>query len=132
VLEKYDSAWGVAKPVRYEKEMPFLVDEEKLVRVLSGEGTIATPELFEDAVYVKAVDWAYEKEWRLVGGWEPDETAEFIPFNPEEVTALYLGCRMSEADKKEINEIAAKKYVHAPVYEGRKSTQRFGLEFTRV
>ena len=54
--------------------MPYLVNEEKLVKVLSGEGAIATNDLFEDAVFVKAEDWAYEKEWRLVGGW--DKTAE--------------------------------------------------------
>src|SRR5690348_11774278 len=39
VLEDLDSAWGAAKPVRYRKEMPYLVNEEKLVRLLSGEGT---------------------------------------------------------------------------------------------
>jgi Protein of unknown function (DUF2971) len=132
VIEKYDSAWGAAKPVRYEKEMPFLVDEERLVRVLSGEGTIATPELFEEAVFVKAIDWEYEKEWRLVGGWEKEKTEEFIPFYPEELTAVYLGCRMSEKDKKEIKELAIKKYGHATIYEGTKSTQRFAVEFSKT
>src|SRR5689334_19797146 len=60
VLEDLDSAWGAAKPVRYRKEMPYLVNEEKLVRLLSGEGTIATDDLFEEAVFVKAQDWALD------------------------------------------------------------------------
>jgi hypothetical protein len=68
------------------------------VKLLSGEGTIATPDLFEEVVYVKAVDWAYEKEWRLVGGWEKDKKEEFIPFQPKEITAIYLGCRMKDTD----------------------------------
>src|SRR5262249_41425273 len=91
-IEKFDSAWGAAKPVRYMKDMPLLVDEEKLVRVLSGEGTIATPDVFENAVYIKAKDWEYEREWRLVGGWDKKQSAEYIPFWPEEMTAIYLGC----------------------------------------
>jgi hypothetical protein len=132
VIERYDSAWGAAKPVRYRKEMPFLVNEEKLVRLLSGEGTIATPDLFEEAVYVKAADWAYEKEWRLVGGWEKAKTEEYIPFKPEEITAVYLGCRMSDADQKAIKDIAGKNHAHAAVYAGSKSTQRFALDFTKV
>jgi hypothetical protein len=131
-VEKLDSAWGAAKPVKYRKEMPYLVNEEKLVKVLSGEGTIATPDLFEEAVYVKALDWAYEKEWRLVGGWEHDKTEEYIAFAPEEMTGIHLGCRMSEADRKAIGDLAAKKFGHASIYAGAKSGSRFAVEFTQV
>jgi hypothetical protein len=132
VIEKYDSAWGAAKPVRYRNEMPFFVNEEKLVKLLSGEGTIGTPALFEDAVYVKAVDWAYEKEWRLVGGWEKAKEEEFIPFMPEEITAIYLGCRMSAADRDEIRELSTNKYAHAAVYIASKSTTLFAVEFAKA
>jgi hypothetical protein len=131
-IEKLDSAWGAAKPVRYRKVMPYLVNEEKLVKLLSGEGTIATPDLFEEAVYVKALDWAYEREWRLVGGWEHDKIEEFIPFEPEEMTAIYLGCRMSDADKKAIKELAAKKFLHAPIYAGEKSKSKFAVELSKL
>jgi Protein of unknown function (DUF2971) len=131
-IEKLDSAWGAAKPVRYRKEMPYLVNEEKLVRLLSGEGTIATPDLFEETVYVKALDWSYEKEWRLVGGWEHEKTEEYIPFAPEEMTAIYLGCRMSDADKKAIQELAVNEFAHAPIYSGAKSKNSFAVEFSKL
>jgi Protein of unknown function (DUF2971) len=131
-IEKLDSVWGAAKRVRYSNEMPFLVDEEKLVRLLSGEGTIATPDLFDQAVFVKAADWSYEKEWRIAGGWEKDKDAEFIPFKPEEITAIYLGCRISEADAKGMKDLAAKKYAHAALYIGSKSKTRFAVEFAKA
>ena len=38
--EKLDSAWGAARPVKYMDRMPLLVDEERLVRLMSGEGEI--------------------------------------------------------------------------------------------
>ena len=131
-IEKFDSAWGAAKPVRYREAMPLLVDEEKLVKLLSGEGTIATPELFEDAVFVKANDWQYEREWRLVGGRDKQQATEFIPFQSEEMTAVYLGCRIGDAERNAIKEIAAKKYPHAAVYNGTKSTTRFAVDFTKA
>jgi hypothetical protein len=131
-IEKLDSVWGAAKPVRYRKEMPCLVNEDNLVRLLSGEGSIATEELFEEAVFVKAIDWQYEKEWRLVGGWNRVTTEEYIPFAAEEMTGIYLGCRIADLDQKAIKDLAAKKYTHAPVYAGSKSKARFAVEFAKV
>jgi hypothetical protein len=131
-IKEVDSTWGAAKPVRYRKEMPYLFNEEKIVRVLSGEGTIAGPELFEEAIFVKAIDWAYEKEWRMVGGWEYDKDEEYITFKPQEVTGIYLGCRMTDEDKEAVKALAAKKYAHTPVYQGLKSKDCFAVEFTKL
>jgi hypothetical protein len=131
-IDKLDSAWGAAKPIRYRENMPVLVDENKLAKLLSGEGTIATPELFEEAVFVKANDWQYEREWRLVGGWEQEQETEFIPFQPEEMTAVYLGCRISDDDRAAIKMIAAEKYPHAAVYNGSKSATRFAVNFSKA
>jgi len=131
-IEKFDSAWGAAKPVRYREKMPVLADEEKLAKLLSGEGTIGTPDVFEEAVFVKAKDWQYEREWRLVGGWEKEQTAEYIPFQPEEMTAVYFGCRISDADRAAIKKTAAEKYPHAAVYNGSKSVTRFAVDFSKA
>jgi len=66
-------------------------------------------------------DWSYEKEWQLAGGGDNGKEEEFIRFEPEEVTAIYLGCRMTEADAKAIKALAAEKYAHATLYTGSKS-----------
>jgi hypothetical protein len=130
---KYASAWGAAKPVRYMVDMPRLANEDALVRSLVGHGRMATLEQFQESVYVKAEAWAYEKEWRVLGGWEKDQPErEYIPFRPKELTAVYVGCRMSEADRDEIKKTIAKKYPHAAVHNGSKSARRFALEFAKA
>jgi len=126
---KYASAWGAAKPVRYAAEIPKLADEAALVRRLLGHGHLATPEQFQDSVYVKAETWAYEKEWRVLGGWEDENSVEDIPFRPNEMTAVYLGCRMSNADQEQIRAMVGEKYPHAVIRAGTKSTRRFALVF---
>jgi hypothetical protein len=131
-IEKYDSAWGAARPVRYLENMPRLADEKAMIRVLTGRGKLATPEHFQDSIYVKAADWAYEKEWRILGGWENDKPTELIGFKSEELTAVYLGCQMSGTNQDEIKKLVAKKYSHAGVQVGRKSARRFALEFGKI
>jgi hypothetical protein len=127
----YASTWGAAKPVRYEANIPLLADEEAMFCSLTGQGTIAVPNHFQDTVYVKAQDWAYEKEWRVIGSWEKDTKTEDIPFRLKELTAVYLGCRMSVADREQIKETIAKKYPHAAVHKVNKSARRFALEFAK-
>ncbi|KZD25688.1 DUF2971 domain-containing protein [Tardiphaga robiniae] len=129
VVDEIDSVWGAAKPVRYSSEMPFLADEQRMIRVLSGEGSIGRPELWDDVLYVKALDWAYEKEWRLVGGWEQGKSVELVSFHAKEVTGLYLGCRMDEANRKKLREVLAAKYPHARVCSGKKAVHKFAVEF---
>lgn len=131
-IEKYASVWGAAKPVRYMAHIPLLADEEAMFRSLTGQESIASPERFYDAVYVKAQDWAYEKEWRTLGGWDKSRQTENIAFKREEVTAVYLGCRMDDANRKEIKKIVKKRYPHAVVYIGRKSARQFALEFAKA
>jgi len=55
-----------------------------------------------------------------------------IPFRLKELTAVYLGCRMSDADREEIRAIVGKKYPHAVIQAGTKSARRFALEFARA
>jgi hypothetical protein len=129
---RYASTWGAAKPVRYAADMPLLADEEGLTRTLLGERRLATLEQFQDSVYVKADAWAYEKEWRVFGGWENDKTTEDTPFRANELTAIYLGCRMGDADRDAIKKTMAKKYPHAAVHNTSKSRKRFAVEFTKV
>jgi len=129
----YASAWGAAKPVRYQADMPRLVDEAALIARLKGQGELATPKQFEDTVYVKAEVWSYEKEWRVLGGWEnKPEGVEYLSFRPKELTAIYLGCRMSQADEEEIKKTIEEKYPHTKIHNCGKSKRKFALEFARA
>jgi hypothetical protein len=125
-----DSAWGAARPVRYEATMPLLIDEDKLVALLSGVGNLAEDQILENSVFVKAADWAYEREWRLIGVQDKTKVTEDFAFYVDEISAVYLGCRINPTDREAITNIVTLKYPHAAVYAGRKSERRFAVEFS--
>jgi hypothetical protein len=128
-IAECDSAWGAARPVRYETAMPLLIDEDKLVALLSGVGNLAEDQILENSVFVKAADWAYEKEWRLIGVRDKTKTTEDFTFSVDEISAVYLGCRISTADKEAMIGIVDEKYPHATIKVGQKSERRFAVEF---
>lgn len=130
-IEKFDSVWGVAKPVKYMDRMPLLFDEERFVGLMPGREAIGEERIFENAVFVKAIDWAYEREWRIAGGTDKTQNTEDISFYAEEITAVYLGCRTGQQDAADLRQIIDRVYPHASVYRGKKSPRRFALEFSK-
>jgi hypothetical protein len=129
-----DSAWGAAKPMRYTKRMPRLMDEREMIDLLWGAGGIDTQDLLERAVYSKAQDWSYEREWRVFGGdgRDPRNLYDDYRFNPRELTAVYFGCRAAEANKGEAIALLADQYPHAEVYQAVQAEREFSLEFVRI
>jgi hypothetical protein len=129
---KYASAWGAARAVRYVPCMPLLADEEAMFLSVTQQKSLSTEDHFLNVVYSKARDWSYEHEWRVLGGFQKGVMTEDIPFRAKEVTAVILGCRMPDADRKELLDIIAKKYAHVTVKIARKAQRRFELEFLHV
>jgi hypothetical protein len=70
---------------------------------LSADQEALKREMIDKIVYAKTLKWEYEGEYRLAiplrQGEEPWET---LKFHPEEITELYLGLAMEEADKADI------------------------------
>ena len=64
---------------------------------------------------------------------QPDasKTYEIRAFVPEEIGAVYLGCKMTRADKVELIKIIKAKYPIAEVFEATKSEHEFALDFVR-
>lgn len=59
----------------------------------------------------KSIDWAYQDEWRLLSA-DKEKLASknyCVPFFP--ITKVYLGCRMSQSDRKEIIEICNERRI---------------------
>jgi hypothetical protein len=64
----------------------------------------------------KTTAWAYEKEWRVVSGLRNKANHyEIIPFNPQELAAVYLGCRMSPTDQQAIIGLTQVRFPHADI-----------------
>jgi hypothetical protein len=131
-VEELDSAWGAATPVNYQSAMPRLLDERQMIRLLSGQAPMDTKHIFGSAVLTKATDWAYEREWRVIGGWNPRVEYEDIDFHEKEFTAIYLGCRIRPEDRDELIAVVREAYPHSLIFAGKKSDRSFGLEFSQV
>jgi hypothetical protein len=122
-----------AKPVRYRTKMPRLMDEDAMVQFFSGQLELSEDLILDEAVFVKANDWSYEKEWRLA--WPGDDGArDFVdvPFEGQDIVGVYFGCRIQETDLKGLRDIILDRCPHAAMYLGKKSSREFALEFDRV
>jgi Protein of unknown function (DUF2971) len=132
-ISELDSVWGSAEPVKYAREMPVLFNQEGMISFLSGETSLEDEPVLQKVILSKAEDWAYEKEWRIgAPGYNPSKTFEYVRFNPQELTGIYLGCRMPSADKDALTQLVKAGYGHAAIFEGRKSDRRFAIEFEKI
>jgi hypothetical protein len=85
------------------------------------------------SIFVKAADWTYERESRI---WLPgtDPTARFIdiPFDPVLLTAVYFGCRITEADRNSLLDSLKRTFPKAVAHRGVRSTHKFAPHFDPV
>ena len=127
-LEEVDSSWSVARPVIYSERMPRFLDQEELRQILTGYAEPRREVVAERTIFSKALDWQYEREWRI---YIPSDNTddEFINFHPQELAAIYFGCRSLDADRVEIASLARAINPRVEVYNAVKSERDFALEF---
>lgn len=127
-VKEIDSPLLVAKKVTYSLSVPFFSFFDVI------QNTIEFRRKIIDAVTLtKGQDWAYEKEWRIVYKLRDSENKyEIIPFAEQEIGAVYLGCRIAEADKKEVLSLINGKYPWASVYQAEPKRSEFSLDFKKV
>jgi len=131
-IPERDSVWGSAMPVRYADDVPPFADDELLIGILSGESSLSQRDILDTFVTTKSKAWEYEREWRVVLHFtDPAKNTQDIPFWPEEVTAVYLGCRMPAEQKEKIAAKLRMDYPHAEILEAVKKNDQFSLEFRK-
>ena len=125
----------VAKPVIYSDEAPGLATEEEWLQEALGlrapnTGADAWPRL----VTTKAKALEHEKEWRVVTTRRPyeNEGYEDATFYPQEISKVFLGCRMNNPDKAKILSLLTNDFAHVEVYQARQHPKKYQLEFERV
>jgi hypothetical protein len=125
-LAQVDSPLMMAQPVRYASQLPHLTFSDLL-----EEDTVV--KVYEAITLSKSDVWSYEKEWRVVTSLrDKEKTFEILPFAPEEVGAVYLGCRMTDNDRREIVAISRQRYRGAKIYQAIKHTRDFALVFEEL
>src|SRR5436190_1212195 len=85
------------------------MNENDLINMMAGRSPIPHVKIMENTIFTKAIDWSYEREWRVSAGRGRNDAVLFedIPFNPQELEAVYFGCRMGYADRKVLVELVA-------------------------
>jgi hypothetical protein len=131
-IKDLDSACGAARPVQYSRNMPRLLTEEGIIDLMTGRSPLADQPVLQRSVYSKAVDWAYEKEWRLLDASPREESTIDSPFHIRELTAVYTGCRIAQQNLVDIDGLLSNDYPDAEVYVAKKSERNFALDFVRI
>jgi hypothetical protein len=92
-------------PVTYQEKRPpiFAKVADFAAESLFGNQTERARTVLEGIIYAKTNAYKFENEYRLaIPLDEGEEDYRTQPFHPEEITELYLGAAMTDADKKEI------------------------------
>jgi len=103
-LPHLDRAFNVASKVNYTKTKPKFGTFDQWFDHSSGRRFIDALDLSSQYSFTKSYHWQYEKEWRFaLKKTSPDDTLyEFRPILPQELSAVYLGCRIAEDNKEQI------------------------------
>lgn len=132
-IPEHDTALCAAFQVKYQDEMPRLDSLDDLVAVIFGEKE-PQRDTFKRIAYTKSSEWAYEKEWRCIAYLrDPDgHDFELITVAPQEIDALYLGCRMRDSHKKDLMALLVDDFSNVAVFVAKKNDKMFKLDFERI
>lgn len=104
-----DSKFQKFAPVIYQEKRPAIFPRtlDYAKEVLFGDHLARARESMDGIIYAKTNDYKFESEYRLaIPLGEGEEDYRVLAYHPEEITELYLGSAMTEADKKEIVSMA--------------------------
>jgi len=126
-LSEVDSPLVLAERVHYSAEIPRL----EFADLFSA--SILQHQMIKVLTLTKSEVWDYEKEWRVISGLR-DKTKEFeiLIYAPEEVGAVYLGCKMARRDKDVLVDIVRCKYPKAKLFQAEKHNREFRLVFNEI
>jgi len=108
-LDEVDSPLLIARPVRYQDESPRLPSKREWIESIIGRKKIDMREFYTEYQYTKSLQWAYEKEWRVVSYARPGETGLFADyhFNAPELRRVILGANCPAEDEAEFRKLVA-------------------------
>jgi hypothetical protein len=135
-IKELDVPLLAALPVTYADDVPGVVEnKEELIEFSLGLRGMEPPaNLWKRLITMKARCWEYEKEWRVIttSSAHGDREYEDWRFNPQEISRVFLGCRMRHEDKEDILRILTERFRHVEVYQAKQSPIMYRLDFDRV
>jgi Protein of unknown function (DUF2971) len=134
--EMRDSALLISKPVRYTRERPLIyrTPEDLIRNAIMMPLFESVKQMTENLIYTKSVEWQYEEEYRLViPRFIPaGKTNEMLSFYPEELVAVYFGCRIDEQQKQELTILAREVNSKTQFYQASMARREYALEWERI
>jgi hypothetical protein len=104
-----DSKFQLFRPVSYCEQRPPLHDDtlEFIAGSLFGDQETRLKAILEKIIYTKTLKWKHENEYRLAIPMRQNEGPwNTLTFHAEEITELYLGLAIENADMEEIVRLA--------------------------
>jgi hypothetical protein len=134
-IKEFDVPLLAALPVTYADDVPGVVeDKEDLIEYSLGlRGVEPPPNLWKRLVTMKARCWEYEKEWRVITlSSAHGDGYDDWRFVPQEISKVFLGCRMRHEDKEDILRLLTGQFRHVEVYQAKQNPIMYRLDFERV
>ncbi len=129
-----DSKFQLFRPVIYREKRPPLYKDtlEFMAGALFGNLAERCKSMIERIAYTKTLEWEHGSEYRLVIGMLPDEEPwNTNPYHAEEITELYLGLAVTQADKDQIVGMAQSVNPNITIFAARRGAGG-ALEFDRI
>jgi len=132
-IPELDTVLCAAIPINYQVEMPIIASLQDWIKHITGQIRLDFNPIYKQNVYTKSQHWSYEKEWRVMLPKQSDDSLfEYVSIYPREIHSIYLGCRISEEDRKVILGLLEPKLKHVTVYQASKNETRFALDFMKI
>lgn len=135
LIEELDNPVGAAVPIHYSEKVPSLMPSiDDFVKYSTGQKEIIRDNTYIQFVSTKSKNWEYEKEWRIICPPLPGQSNSFDdrPINPQEIDAIYFGCKISKEDQESITAMLTEDFGHVRVFKGEKDRFRYGLNFKPI
>jgi len=134
-VEKH-SFFLASKPVVYSNERPVLYSsaQELIHHTFCMSNKESGRALMDKLVFTKGSDWQYEQEYRLYIPlcMKDGQSYKFLLFHPEELTGIFLGCRMNQPNIEKTIKAAYAFNPSVTVFKATPSPRHYSLAFQRI
>jgi hypothetical protein len=130
-----DSAFLVSQKVVYSDKRPVLFETAKhLMRGLTTQQEERNKLFYDSLVFTKSREWEYEQEYRLCIPKFIEEGKDFATnaYHSEELTSVFLGCRMNVQNRDRIIKLAKGINPKATIYKASIMPRAFALDFEKI
>ena len=135
-VDRLDSAFLMARPVKYDDSPPAISQPQEWARMMIYSKNVETEgvHLFDDYEHTKTTEWQAEREWRISSRKRREESGLYSDygFKAREVAAVYFGWKCSEEDREAITALLAHGLDHVETFRAypEPNTRRYAFERT--